>query len=115
MGEDLKEIGLSFGRAALEAGGNVVSTFGVATLSVEEDEGTKSWRNVLQKQFSPLSALAFMAFTLLYMPCIVTAVAYRHEFGTWKWFALAAGYGLVLAWLVALAIYQGGSFLGLGG
>lgn len=115
FGEDLQEIGTSFGKAVIDAGRNVVSTFGVATLSVEEDEGTRSWRDVLQKQFSPLSALAFMAFTLLYMPCIVTAVAYRHEFGNWKWFGLAAGYGLVLAWLVALAIYQGGKFLGLGG
>ena len=115
FGEDVKEIGVSFGKAVLDAGRNVFSTFGVATLSVEDDAKTKSWRDVLQKQFSPASALAFMAFTLLYMPCVVTAVAYRHEFGTWKWFGLAAGYGLVLAWLVALAIYQGGTLLGWGG
>jgi ferrous iron transport protein B len=69
----------------------------------------------LQAQFSPLSALAFMAFTLLYMPCVVTAAAFKHEFGTWKWFGVATGYGLILAWLVALVIYQGGRLLGLGG
>ena len=60
-------------------------------------------------------ALAFMAFTLLYMPCVVTAVAFKQEFGTWKWFGLASAYGLVLAWLVAQIIYQGGKLLGFGG
>jgi ferrous iron transport protein B len=93
----------------------VVSTLGVATLSVEDDEKTSSWRGALQTQFSPLSALAFMAFTLLYMPCVVTAAAFKHEFGTWKWFGVATGYGLILAWLVALIINQGGRLLGLGG
>ena len=28
----------------MDAGRNVISTFGVATLSVEEDEKTRSWR-----------------------------------------------------------------------
>jgi ferrous iron transport protein B len=113
--EDVEEIGISFGKAVIDAGRNVVSTFGVASMSVEDDEKTSSWRGVLKEQFSPLSALAFMAFTLLYMPCVVTAVAFKHEFGTWKWFGLATGYGLILAWLVALIINQGGRLLGLGG
>jgi ferrous iron transport protein B len=115
LGEEVMGIGLSFGKAVIDAGRNMVSTFGVATLSVEDDEKTSSWRGALQAQFSPLSALAFMAFTLLYMPCVVTAAAFKHEFGTWKWFGVATGYGLILAWLVALVIYQGGRILGLGG
>jgi len=115
LGDDVKDIAMSFGKAVMDAGSNVVSTFGVATLAVEEDEKTKDWRDALQEQFTPLSALAFLAFTLLYMPCMVTAVAYKQEFGTWKWFGLATGYGLILAWLVALIIYQGGKLLGLGG
>ncbi len=115
FGEDLKDIAVSFGQAVMTAGRNVVSTFGVATLAVEDDDKTKDWRDALREQFSPLSALAFLAFTLLYMPCMVTAVAYKQEFGTWKWFGLATGYGLLLAWLVALIIYQGGALLGLGG
>jgi ferrous iron transport protein B len=115
FGEEVMGIGLSFGKAVVDAGRNVVSTFGVATLSIKDDEKTSSWRGALQAQFSPLSALAFMAFTLLYMPCVVTAAAFKHEFGTWKWFGVATGYGLILAWLVALVIYQGGRLLGLGG
>ncbi len=56
-----------------------------------------------------------MAFVLLYMPCIVVAFAFRHEFGTWKWFGVAFAYQMALAWVVALIIYQGGRLLGLGG
>jgi ferrous iron transport protein B len=64
--------------------------------------------------FTP-SAYAFMAFVLLYMPCVVAAAAFKHEFGTWKWFGVAFVYQSVLAWTVALAIYQGGRLFGLGG
>jgi ferrous iron transport protein B len=46
---------------------------------------------------------------------MVVAVAMRHEFGTWKWVGVALGYEMLLAWLVACAIYQGGKLLGLGG
>lgn len=113
--EDLAEIGTSFGAAMLKAGTNLVSTFGVASLAPEEDEKTSTWRDRLRDHFTPLGALAFMAFTLLYMPCLVTAVAYKHEFGTWKWFGLAVGVGLSLGYLTALIIYQGGRLLGFGG
>jgi ferrous iron transport protein B len=70
---------------------------------------------VLRKTFTPLSAYAFIAFVLLYMPCIVVAVAMRQEFGAWKWFGVAFAYQMVLAWGVAFLIYQGGKLLGLGG
>lgn len=113
--EDVKEIGLSFGKAVVDAGRNVFSTFGVASLAAEEDEKTGSLRAAVREHFTPLSALAFMAFTLIYIPCMVTVVVYRHEFGTWKWSGLAVVYEMALAWLVALVIYQGGLLLGLGG
>jgi ferrous iron transport protein B len=56
-----------------------------------------------------------MAFVLLYMPCIVAAAAFKHEFGTWKWFGVAFIYQTILAWSVALLIFQGGTILGIGG
>lgn len=113
--EDVTEIGTSFGAALLQAGSNLVSTFGVASLAPEEDEKTGTWRERLREQFTPLGALAFMVFTLFYMPCLVTAVAYKHEFGTWKWFGLAVVLGLGSGYLTALLVYQGGRLLGLGG
>ena len=108
-------IATSFFGAARQAGENVVSTFGVAAISAQEEEGMEGLKPLIRAGFTPLSALAFMAFVLIYMPCLVTAAAFKSEFGSFKWFAVAAGYELVLAWLAAFAIYQGGTLLGYGG
>lgn len=64
---------------------------------------------------TPLNANAFMVFVLLYMPCVVAAIAMRQEFGTWEWFGVAFAYQAVLAWLGAFVVFQGGKLLGLGG
>ncbi|OFX26208.1 MAG: ferrous iron transport protein B [Anaeromyxobacter sp. RBG_16_69_14] len=113
--EDLKEIGTSFGKAVKESVSNVVSTFGISSLSTEEEAGRSSLKDVIQKTFTPLSGYAFMIFVLLYMPCVVVAIAMRQEFGSWKWFGVAFAYQTVLAWGGAFLVYQGGRLLGLGG
>jgi ferrous iron transport protein B len=56
--------------------------------------------------FTPVVALALMLFVLIYFPCIATIVAIKNETGSWKWALFAAGYTLVLAWLVAFAVFQ---------
>jgi ferrous iron transport protein B len=113
--EEITQIAVSFGKAVKEAFGNIFSTFGTVAMSTEEKEENKGLQPVLQKTFTPLSAYSFIAFVLLYMPCVVVAVAMRHEFGTWKWFGVAFAYQMVLAWVVSVIIYQGGSLLGIGG
>ncbi|KJR42094.1 iron transporter FeoB [Candidatus Magnetoovum chiemensis] len=112
--EDLGFIALSFSEAAKDALSNVVSTFGISSFSTEADEQTTGIMPYVQRTFTPLSAYAFMVFVLLYMPCLVTAFAFKQEFGTWKWFGLAVVYEFTLAWGVAFIIYQGGTFLGIG-
>lgn len=82
-------------------------------MSTEAEEETAGLIKVLAKTFTPLSAYAFMAFVLLYLPCFIVLVAMRHEFGTWKWAGVTVAYQMVLAWVVAFIIYQGGSLLGL--
>ena len=116
--DDLKEIGTTFAGAVKDSVSNVVSTFGISSLSSEEStEETKErtpLRDTIKSQFTPLSAYAFITFVLLYMPCFVVGIALRHEFGTWKWFGIAFVYQMALAWIVAFVIYQGGRLLGLG-
>jgi ferrous iron transport protein B len=114
VSEDLKEIGTSFVTAVGDSFRNVFATFGIASISAEEDEGSSGLKTVIQKSFTPLTAYAFMAFVLLYMPCVVVAIAMKHEFGSWKWFGVAFVYQMVLAWGVAFVIYQGGMMLGIG-
>jgi ferrous iron transport protein B len=114
--EDLKEIATSFVGAARQSVANVLSTGSIASMSFEEEEpGTSPLKEALRGSFTPLTALAFMIFVLLYMPCVVVAIAMRQELGGWKWFGVAFVYQTALAWTVALVIYQGGRLLGLGG
>ena len=116
LGEDLKQIATSFGAAAKTAVVNVVSTFRPATLSADRDEPTPSeLQAAIGRAFTPLTAFGFMAFVLLYMPCVVVAFAMRQELGGWKWFGVAFAYQSALAWTVSLLVYQGGRLLGLGG
>jgi ferrous iron transport protein B len=97
----------------------VFSTFGITSISATEstDEASErtSLRAALRHRYTPLSAYAFIVFVLLYMPCVIVAVAMRQEFGTWKWFGIAFAYQMILAWGMAFLVYQGGRFLGLGG
>ena len=110
LGEDLKEIVVSFGGAVKTA----ISTMLYLPQPEEPEEELTGLREALRGQFTPLSSFAFMAFVLLYMPCVVVGAAMRAEFGSWKWVGVAFVYSTILAWTVSLIIYQGGRFLGLG-
>ncbi len=112
LSEELAEIGTSFFLAGREAIGNVVSTFGIATISAEEDDEMQGLKPHVRGTFTPLSAYSFMVFVLLYMPCLVTAAAFKHEFGNWNLFGICALYEFLLAWGVAFVVYQGGKLIG---
>jgi ferrous iron transport protein B len=115
LGEDAKEMVVSLGAAFQEAGHNVVSTFGVSSLAAEDEAGATPLKDAVRGAFTPLTSYAFMVFVLLYMPCVVVAIAMRQEFGSWKWFGVAFAYQSVLAWTMAMLVFQGGRLLGLGG
>ena len=64
--------------------------------------------------FTPLSAYAFMAFTLLYTPCLAAVGAIKREMNSWKWTLLTVGYQTAVAYFFAFFIYQTGRLAGLG-
>jgi ferrous iron transport protein B len=114
--EDLQEIVVSFGVAVRESVSNVVGTFGFSSMSFEDEEEDGSpLKAAVRGAFTPLTAFGFMIFVLLYMPCVVVAIAMRQEFGGWRWFGVAFAYQSALAWGAAFLVYQGGRLLGLGG
>ncbi|NLT51524.1 MAG: ferrous iron transport protein B [Ignavibacteria bacterium] len=115
FGNDIKEIGIGFYDAVKSAGINISSTFSIATITAEEDSGLSTLKGVIQTKFTPLAAISFMIFVLLYMPCIITGVAYKQEFGTWKWYGISLINGFGAAWILSLIVYQGGLLLGFGG
>ncbi|MDR3085884.1 MAG: ferrous iron transport protein B [Christensenellaceae bacterium] len=94
FGDWISSTALVTGLIAKEA---VVSTMAVLTGS--GDGLTLS--SALQQLYSPLQALTFLCFTLLYMPCVAAMAAIRRETGTrWAIMAMAAQTGI--AWVVAL-------------
>lgn len=93
-------VSLVFGVLAKEV---VVGTMG--TLYGVGEEGLAA---VVSGEFTPLSAYAFMAMSLIYVPCVATVAAIWRE-TNWKWTLLTVGYTSGLGWLVAVAIYQIGS------
>ncbi|MNW59915.1 Ferrous iron transport protein B [compost metagenome] len=62
--------------------------------------------------FTPLQAISFMVFVLLYIPCLATVGVLRKETASWKWTLFSIFYSLILAYIVSLVIYQGGQWLG---
>ncbi len=59
---------------------------------------------------TPVSAYAFLVFTLLYFPCVATIATIRREIN-WKWAAFTVVNSIVVAWLAAFVVYQVGSLL----
>lgn len=84
----------------------VVSTFGVI-LGV----GTEQLTTALHSIFTTESACSFLTFCLLYTPCVAAVAAIRRELNS-GWKALGAVImQCVVAWLVALVVYQLGVLL----
>jgi len=94
----------------------VISSMGVLYQVGEETEDSESLKEALgdpRHGITPLIALGFMLFVLLYTPCVVAVIAVRREIGT-RWMFFNISYQLILAWGVAFLVYQIGTLLGLG-
>ncbi|MFT3913927.1 MAG: nucleoside recognition domain-containing protein [Anaeromyxobacteraceae bacterium] len=107
---------MGFLAASRDAALNVASNLGVASLSIQEEAGEETpLQAALRRSFTPLTAVAFMVFVLLYMPCVVVAIAMRQELGGWRWSALAVAWQTGVAWLIATVVFQAGRLSGIGG
>lgn len=81
----------------------------VSTLSVLTQGSDAVLAQTLPHMFTPLSAYSFLAFTVLYMPCVAAFAATKRELGSWKEALLTVAYQTAAAYIVALLIYQIGS------
>lgn len=93
---------------------NVVSTFGILYGFEEVSEkGREIWA-LLANDFTSVSALSFLAFNLLCAPCFAAIGAIKREMNSFGWTSFALFYQTVLAWVVALIVYQlGGLVMGI--
>lgn len=91
---------------------SVVST--LAVLSGAEVDSVEMLANLRSIFPSTLSAISFLLFVLLYMPCIAAFAAMRREMGSLRWAFWTVAGQTALAWVVATVAYQGGLLLGIG-
>ena len=89
---------------------NVVATFGILFGFAEvAEDGAEIWGNLAQVM-TPIAAYGFLVFNLLCAPCFAAMGAIKREMNNTKWFLIAIGYQCALAYVVALCIYQIGTF-----
>ncbi|ADC70215.1 ferrous iron transport protein B [Methanocaldococcus sp. FS406-22] len=82
----------------------------VGSLAMLYGAGEENLSSIIAHAFSPVSAYAFMAFSLIYLPCIATLAVIKQEIG-WKWALFAVVYEMTLAYIVALIISIVGNLL----
>jgi ferrous iron transport protein B len=83
----------------------------ISTLAVLTGSGITELRGTLHTLFSPLSAVSFLVFTLLYTPCVAAIATVKRELGSVKGSILVVLYQTGIAWLAAFCVYRIGLLL----
>ncbi len=84
----------------------VISTFAVLT-----GASAAALPSALTQIFTPLSALSFLAFTLIYCPCVAAIAAVKREMNSAKAALGIIIYQTAIAWIVAFIVFQIGRLL----
>jgi len=100
-------VALLFGLVAKEV---VVGTYGILLGAEEASLGDAL---VSQGVFTPLTGFAFMAFVLIYVPCVAVIGTIAKETNSIRWPAFALVYQTALAFIIAGMIIGAGRLLGL--
>ncbi len=95
-------VSLIFGFLAKEV---VIGTMGTVWGASEE-----SLRNILPHYFSQVSALSFMVFSLIYVPCVAAVATIWKEAGS-KWALISIAYSMLLAYLVSVLVFNIGNLI----
>jgi ferrous iron transport protein B len=99
-----------------------VSTMGIIyAVGADADEESVSLRERIRAErrpdgrpvYTPLVGFTLMIFFALSCQCMSTLAVVKRETASWRWPLFLFGYMTVLAWVVSLAVYQGGRALGL--
>jgi len=83
----------------------------VGTLGALYGTGEEGLEKALAQTFTPESALAYMVFTLLYVPCVATIAAIKQESGGWKYPLALIFVELTVAWVAAFLTYRAATLL----
>ncbi len=106
-------IALVGGFAAKEV---IVATLGTAySMAEAEDEDAEAFqvgeRIKADPNWNKASVMALIMFVLLYSPCFVTVAVIKQEAGSWGWAIFSMVFSTLLAYGVAVAVFQVGKTL----
>ncbi|WP_010243352.1 ferrous iron transport protein B [Acetivibrio cellulolyticus] len=78
----------------------------ISTMSVLSGTNVANLNLSLGNLFTPLSALSFLTFTLLYTPCIAAVATIKRELNSRVKTVFIVVWQCTIAWLVGFAVYQ---------
>jgi len=118
--EDAVSIVAGFAHATVDTIQSIPLIIGIDLFGDEAEDAPSDLMTAIRAGFEAssgehgaLAGLSFMVFVLLYTPCMAVIAAQRQEFGAkWMWISVIGQF--VIAWLVALVVFQGGLVLGIG-
>jgi ferrous iron transport protein B len=116
----IRDLGVGLGVAVVDAARAIPAMVGIDIGNEESEAQPSTLMGSLRLGFEEssgghgaLAALAFMVFVLIYTPCMAAVAAIRHEIGArWMWMSII-GQSL-LAWAMAVAVFQVGLMVGAG-
>ena len=80
-------------------------------MNINSDAGIAAFQKTLEGMgFGMLNAYALMVFCLLYIPCMATIATIHKETESWKWTIAMILLQLLIAWGMAVIVFQAGSF-----
>ena len=97
-------VALETGLAAKEV---VVSTLGVLyALGDEEDENSEGLIAQIKANIPFASAIAFIVFVMIYLPCLAASMVFAKEAGGWKYLVYLFLSTTATAWLLSFIAYR---------
>ncbi|MBU3015562.1 ferrous iron transport protein B [Poseidonibacter lekithochrous] len=105
LGFDWKmSIALETGLAAKEI---VVSTLGILYgLGEDSDENSKGLLEKIQNNIPFPSAISFIVFVMIYLPCLAASMVFAREAGGWKYLAYLFVFTTATAWIFSFIAYN---------
>ena len=105
LGFDWKmAVALETGLAAKEI---VVSTLGILYgLGEDHDESSSGLMEKIKNNIPLASAIAFIVFVMIYLPCLAASMVFAREAGGWKYLAYLFVFTTATAWGLAFLAYR---------
>lgn len=97
-------VALETGLAAKEI---VVSTLSILYgLGGENDESSNSLVEKIRNNVPFASAIAFIVFIMIYLPCLAASMVFMKEAGGWKYLGYLFVFTTSIAWILAFIVYR---------